>query len=252
MTDETLRRVLRADPFWSLSALGHLAPARRRYCRWLIHPNERGVILLYSEFGTPILFAAGEPDDIADLVGQHRLPDSVYLHIPPRLLAPLQAHYPQTRSKPMVRMAFTGELTPVDCSPATPLGPADLSELEALYADGASSGESPDFFFAQMLEDGAFHGIRIDGRLVAAAGTHIVYEEESIAAIGNVYTHREYRRRGLARVATAAAVRSLRSRGIATIGLNVVGGNPARFVYESLGFVVHCEFVEGPASTGPR
>ncbi len=99
-----------------------------------------------------------------------------------------------------------------------------------------------------MVEEGTFFGARREGRLVAAAGTHLTSVEESVAAVGNVYTHRDWRRRGLARVTTGAVVEDLLLRGIRTIALNVYLGNTAAMrVYGRLGFVPHCEYYEGMA-----
>ena len=84
-------------------------------------------------------------------------------------------------------------------------------------------------------------------RLIAAAGTHLVSREEGAAAIGNVYVRRDRRGGGLGRAVTAAVLHGLA--GIETIGLNVRADNEAAIrLYESLGFVKHCEFREALAS----
>ena len=87
-----------------------------------------------------------------------------------------------------------------------------------------------------MLADEAFVGVRHDGRLVAAAGTHVLSVEHDVAAIGAVYTHPAHRGRGLGGAVTAGVVHRLGDR-IGTIGLNAAEDNtPARVVYERLGF----------------
>jgi ribosomal protein S18 acetylase RimI-like enzyme len=123
---------------------------------------------------------------------------------------------------------------------------SDVPALRALYADGESSGESPDFFFPSMVADGVFHGIHEDTALVAAAGTHLLAREEGIAAIGNVYTRRDRRRLGLGRLVTSAVVGELA--GVETVGLNVRADNDAAVhLYESLGFARYCQFYEALA-----
>ena len=123
----------------------------------------------------------------------------------------------------------------------------DVHALEDLYADGELTGESPDFFYGSMVTDGVFFGVYEGPDLVAAAGTHLVARDESAAAIGNVYVRRDKRAQGLGRVVTAAVVHELRD--FETIGLNVRADNASAIrVYESLGFVKHCEFVEGLAT----
>ena len=70
-------------------------------------------------------------------------------------------------------------------------------EIRALFEDGRATGEEPDFFMRSQLQDGTFYGVRHEGRLVAAGGTHLYSRDESVGAIGNVYTHRAHRGRGL-------------------------------------------------------
>ena len=82
--------------------------------------------------------------------------------------------------------------------------------------------------------------------MIAAAGTHLFSPEEGVAAIGNVYTRRDRRGRGLSRAVTSAVLHRLRH--LKTIGLNVRNDNVAAIkVYESLGFVKHCDFFEAIA-----
>ena len=128
----------------------------------------------------------------------------------------------------------------------TRLAAADVTALERLYADGESAGESPDFFYPSMVSDGVFFGVYEGDALVAVAGTHLVSREEGAAAIGNVYTRRDRRGRGLGGAVTTAALRELAD--IETVGLNVRADNGAAIrVYESLGFVRHCQFYEAVA-----
>src|SRR4029434_5678092 len=103
------------------------------------------------------------------------------------------------------------------------LNASDVPALLALYADGESSGESPDFFFPSMVADGVFHGIYEGTALVAAAGTHLVAREEGAAAIGNVYTRHDRRGQGLGRLATSAVLGELA--GVATVRLHVAAAH---------------------------
>ena len=90
--------------------------------------------------------------------------------------------------KVMSRMILDGQgFAPVVQS-AERLGPADYEALAGLHRDGEASGENPPFFNAGMLGHGVYFGIREGGDLIAAAGTHVLAEEKSVAAIGNVYT----------------------------------------------------------------
>ena len=67
-----------------------------------------------------------------------------------------------------------------------------------------------------------------------------------MAAIGNVYTRSDCRGIGYARAITTEIVAQLRAAGLPLIVLNVNSENAvARRLYDSLGFVEHCSFVEG-------
>jgi len=128
------------------------------------------------------------------------------------------------------------------------LGASDLADLRRLYEDGQPAGEAPDFFSPSMLDQGVFFGIREEGVLIAVAGTHLVSLEESVGAVGNVYTRRDWRGRGLAAQATSAVTSELLRQGLRTIGLNVNQQNLAAIrVYERLGYRKYCEFYEGMA-----
>ena len=143
-------------------------------------------------------------------------------------------------------MAWTGDRVASGSAATSRLEAGDVPALQALYADGDSSGESPDFFFPSMVANGVFHGIYEGPALVAAAGTHLLAREEGAAAIGNVYTRHDRRGRGLGRLVTTAVLGELA--GVETIGLNVRADNDAALhLYESLGFVRHCEFYEARA-----
>jgi predicted GNAT family acetyltransferase len=122
------------------------------------------------------------------------------------------------------------------------------AEIRELYEDGRQTGEEPDFFMRSQLQDGTFYGLRIEGRLIAAGGTHLYSGIESVGAIGNVYTHREHRGRGYGAAVTSAVVRELIRRSTGTIALNVRSKNDrAKRVYQRLGFRFHTRFIEGHA-----
>ena len=128
-----------------------------------------------------------------------------------------------------------------------PLQVADELELAALYRTEPGAA----FFSPAMLGDRTFVGVRAQGELVAAAGTHVCSEQAGVAAIGAVYTRPDHRGRGLGRVVTAGVIERLAGR-VATIGLNVAEDNqPARRIYDALGFepILAYEEVE-LASTG--
>jgi ribosomal protein S18 acetylase RimI-like enzyme len=241
LTDKTeIRTLLRRDPAWSVYALGDLAPTMFAKTVWFT-PD---LTLLVQDYGTAILFAMG-PGSVREALACAAGP--VHLQVHRDALDEVARHAAVSSPQLMWRMTWTGNRPPSPGAVTTRLGPSDLSALQALYADGEASGEAPDFFFPSMLADGVFHGIYESAALVAAAGTHLVAREEGAAAIGNVYTRHDRRGRGLSRLATSAVLAELA--GVETIGLNVRAGNDAALhLYESLGFVRHCQFYEAVAA----
>jgi ribosomal protein S18 acetylase RimI-like enzyme len=231
-------------------ALGDLAPSYWDRCRW--HRPASGapaLALVYHAFETPVLFAAGDPAELAPLLDE--IPEPVlYLHVRDDVAAMLAARGMTVESKAMWRMLLDPARYRPECAASVArLGPADLDALRQLYADGEDAHEAPEFFLPAMLEDGAFFGVWEAGELAAAAGTQLVVPAEGVAAIGNVYTRRDRRGRGLAGAVTSAVVSELLRRGLPCIALNVSQANGAAVrVYERLGFVRHCGYREGVAA----
>ncbi len=246
---DAIRAILNADRRWSLYALGDLAAGYFEHSEWYV-PSDGApaVLLLYRVVTPPVLFAAGPPQVVARLAAEAAEP-AVYMHVRPEAAQALAARYRFVDLRPMLRMALDpSHFRPEPAGHAVRLGTADAARVEKLYADGAETGESPDFFFPSMLERGVFFGVVEEGELVAAAGTHLAVPEEGVGAVGNIYTRRDRRGRGLAGRLTSAVTQELLRMRIPVVGLNVSQRNSAAIrVYERLGYATHCEFVEGPA-----
>ncbi|HEX2456571.1 MAG TPA: GNAT family N-acetyltransferase [Vicinamibacterales bacterium] len=240
LTDKKeIRALLRRDPAWSVYALGDLAPPMFPKTLWF----EPDLTLVVQDYGTAILFAMG-PGSVHEAL--ECVAGPVHLQVQRDALNEVTRHAAVSSPRLMWRMTWTSHRLASPGAVTTRLDASDVLALQALYADGYSSGESPDFFFPSMVTDGVFHGIYEGTALVAAAGTHLLAREEGAAAIGNVYTRRDRRGRGLGRVVTSAVLGELA--GVETIGLNVRADNDAAIhVYESLGFARHCQFYEALA-----
>ena len=235
-----IRALLQHDRHWSVYALGDLTPRMFAKCQWFT-PD---LTMVLHDYGTSILFAMGTAS-IREALDHVAWP--VHLQVQPDALDEVARHATVTSVKHMWRMAWAARST-TGGDPAARLAADDVQAIEELYRDGESTGESPDFFYPSMVTDGVFFGVYEGSQLVAAAGTHLVSRDEGAAAIGNVYVRRDRRCRGLGRIVTAGVLSELRD--LETVGLNVRADNPSAIrVYESLGFVKHCEFREGLATS---
>jgi ribosomal protein S18 acetylase RimI-like enzyme len=251
LTNRTaVRALLETDRAWAVYPLGDLAPGYFEKCDWFGTTGDKpGLILLYRGFTSPIFFALGEPDVVRMLLDKIDEQQQMYLHVPPNIVPLLRTRYDIRDEKTMWRMLLDeSRFRAVPTGMAIRLGLSDLADVERLYADGKPAGETPHFFFPEMLQQGVFFGIREGRQLIAAAGTHLVAPEESVAAIGNIYTRRDRRGRGLASQVTSAVTGELLRREIRTIALNVHEHNHAAIrVYERLGFMPYCTFIEALA-----
>lgn len=249
LTDLTqVRAILERDRPWTAYALGDLSPGFAEHCEWFASEAHDALVLLFHGFDTPILFSCGDPDRLPAVLSEIHA-DEVSLHLRVDAIAPLRTRYPWTELRRMWRMVLEpASFVPVDGTGVEAVTPEHIADLADLYTDGVDRGETPDFFFPSMVDQGTFRGIRESGRLVAAAGTHLFAPDLGVCAIGNVYTRQSARGRGLASRVTSAVAEAAFARGVRTIVLNVrdVNGG-ARRVYERLGFRTYCEFVEGSA-----
>ena len=97
---------------------------------------------------------------------------------------------------------------------------------------------------SSAIAEGVYYGIRVNGRLVSAAGTHVISPQARLGVVGNVLTSPEYRGRGYA-TATTAAVTAELLRTCDHVVLNVRSDNPpALQAYRRLGYAEHVRFEE--------
>lgn len=243
-----VQSMLERDRPWAAYALGDLSPGFADYCEWFADDGGEAIMLLFHGFETPIVFGLGAPARLSRLFTEIEAP-TIALHIRIEAVPALGPRFAAVDVKPMWRMVLDAEaFEPLECADVERLGPEHVEDVARLYTDGVESGETPDFFFPSMLDQGTFRGIRAGGELVSAAGTHLFAPDLGVCAVGNVYTRRDARGRGLAARVTSAVVADVLARQVKTIVLNVRHANDgASRVYEKLGFRRYCEFVEGVA-----
>jgi len=240
-TAPQVRALLEQDRVWCAYALADLEPPFAEKATWLV--GERALAMIFHGLTPPLLFIHGDPPEAGELakglaeggyqyslLGTHRNQLGSRLH--------------STSEVRMWRMVLRPSALPREAPlQAERLSLTDLPALTGLFADHP---DRPDSFDPVQLDGGVFFGMRVGGRLVAAAGTHAVGKQASVAAIGNVFTHPDHRGKGLASQASSAVARALLKQGIETIVLNVAMDNePALNLYRTLGFWPFCGYYEG-------
>lgn len=141
LTDKNeIRTRLRRDPAWSVYALCDLAPAMFSKTVWFT-PD---LTLLVRDYGTAILFAIG-PGSVGEALECAGGP--VHLQVQRDALDEAARHAAVSSPRLMWRMTWTGDRVASPAAVTRRLDARDVPALQALYADGQASGESPDFFF---------------------------------------------------------------------------------------------------------
>ena len=185
------------------------------------------------------LFVMGRTDGISAVLRDVIRPRAAYIAARTMMLPAVEAHYRVDPGPQMVRMwVDRAHFRPY---PATVqrLLPVEIGELNRLYQLGFAS-----WLPSGAIADGVYFGMRVNGQLVAAAGTHVVSPAARLAVVGNVLTHLDYRGRGFATAVTGAVTAEL-LRSCDQIVLNVRADNPPAInAYRRLGYVEHARFEE--------
>jgi ribosomal protein S18 acetylase RimI-like enzyme len=237
-----LRSFLERDRLRAGYAVADLEEREFAKSRWGIASEEGRPIAVVLEYGglTPQpLFVMGDPDGIVAILRDVIRPRLAFLAADESHLAAVAGLYRIDAGPPMVRMAVDRRTFKPVVGPVQRLAPADIVDLNRLYGLGFA-GWLP----ADSIANGVYYGVRIAGRLVAAAGTHVISPEGRIAAVGNVMTHIDFRGRGFAKQTTSAVTQEL-LRTCDDVVLNVRADNPpALAAYRALGFRDYCHFEE--------
>jgi ribosomal protein S18 acetylase RimI-like enzyme len=238
-----LRGFLKRDRLLAAYAICDLDDREFGRTRWGIAREDGAVTALVLEYGGPSpqpLFVMGQDDGVAAILRDVIRPRLAFVAASPDSLAAVQRHYRLDPGPQMVRMWVDAErFDPVLDPGVEALRSSDVSELNRLYRLGFGSWLAGD-----AVAEGVYFGIRVNGHLVAAAGTHVIGRDARIAVVGNVLTQPEYRGRGYAEATTAAVTAEL-LRFCDHVVLNVRADNPpALSAYRRLGYVEHARFEE--------
>jgi ribosomal protein S18 acetylase RimI-like enzyme len=240
---QLLRNFLERDRLLAAYAICDLDDREFGRARWGVASLGGETIAVAVEYGglsPQPLFVMGRDDGIDALLRDVIRPRLTYMAVLPETLAAVQRRYRLDPGPQMVRMWVDADrFQPKVIDDVVPLRPSDAAELNRLYRLGFGSWLPP-----QSVAEGAYYGIRVGRRLVAAAGTHVVGREARIAVVGNVMTQPEYRGRGYAEATTSAVTAEL-LRFCDHVVLNVRADNPpALNAYRRLGYAEHVRFEE--------
>ncbi len=237
-----LRSFLERDRLRAAYAICDLDDREFGKTKWGIATDGDETVAVVLEFCglTPQpLFVMGDPDAVAQILRDVIRPRLVYLAADESHLASIDRIYRIDPGPQMVRMAVNHSNFEPVYGGVTRLVPQDSVDLNRLYGLGFA-GWLP----ADSIANGVYYGVRVAGRLVAAAGTHVISPEARMAAVGNVMTHVDFRGRGFAKQTTSAVTEEL-LRTCDDVVLNVRSDNPpALATYRALGYRDYCRFEE--------
>jgi len=224
---------LRTDRRYAAYALGDLDSTVRGRCSWgIAYEGERPTALAMHHEGLvpQPLFLMGDPAGCHAVLASVIKPRDAFFQSTEAHAAAIADLYELERATDLLRMVVDNATFVPYAAAAERLGPADIDDLNRLYQLGFRGG------FAQaILDDGIYYGVRIRGRLVSAAGTHVLNRREGVAVVGNVMTHADFRGHDFAKMVTGAVTAELLDQ-VPDVALNVHADNaPAIAAYARLG-----------------
>ncbi len=237
-----LRAYLEGDRLYAAYAICDLEEREFARTRWGMAWDRDQPIALVLEYNGPTpqpLFITGRPDGIETILRDLVRPRAAYVAARPEAIPAVRAHYRVDPGAAMVRMwVDRARFRPYPAS-VQRLLPVESGELNRLYQLGFAS-----WLPSTAIADGVYYGMRVNGQLIAAAGTHVVSPSARLAVVGNVLTHVDYRGRGFATAVTGAVTAEL-LRMCDQVVLNVRSDNPpALDAYRRLGYAEHARFEE--------
>lgn len=237
-----LREFLERNRLFSAYALCDLEDREFSRTRWGVAFDGDEMVALVLEYSgmTPQpMFVLGSQDGIEAILRDVIRPRAAYVATLTESLPAVETHYRVDPGPPMVRMFVDRARFRPYPADVRRLLPIEIGELNRLYQLGFAS-----WLPSSAIAEGVYYGIRVGGRLVAAAGTHVISPQARLAVVGNVLTHIDYRGRGYATAVTGAVTAEL-LRTCDQVALNVRSDNPpALQAYRRLGFAEHVRFEE--------
>jgi ribosomal protein S18 acetylase RimI-like enzyme len=237
-----LRDFLERDRLFAAYAICDLEEREFGRTRWgAAFDGEQlvSVVLEYSGMTPQPMFVMGRDEGVDAILRDVIRPRAAYVAALPDAMPIVAQHYRIDPGPPMVRMWVDRQRFRPYPADVRRLLPIEIGELNRLYQLGFAS-----WLPSSAIAEGVYYGIRVNGRLVAAAGTHVIGREARLAVVGNVLTHVDYRGRGYATAVTGAVTAEL-LRSSDQVVLNVRSDNPpALQAYRRLGYAEHVRFEE--------
>lgn len=239
---ELLREFLAQDRLGAAYAICDLEEREFAKTRWGIARRAGqpvAVVLEYRGLSPQPLFVMGEPAGVAAVLSEEITPRLVYLAGDASHLPAIERHYRIDPGPPMLRMGVSRESFRPVAGVALRLLPVEITDLNRLYGLGFTSWLAP-----EAIAHGVYYGVRVGGRLIAAAGTHVISPSARLGVVGNVMTHPDFRGRGYAKLTTSAVTQELLQT-CDDVVLNVRSDNPpAIAAYMGLGYREYSRFEE--------
>jgi ribosomal protein S18 acetylase RimI-like enzyme len=237
-----LRDVLERDRIYAAYALCDLDDREFGRTRWGVAfagSDPVAVVLEYAGLAPQPVFVMGENAGIAAILRELIRPRAAYLAARTEHLSAVASTYRVEPGPPMVRMWVDRTTFRPYPAEVARLLPVEVGDLNRLYQLGFTAWLPP-----SAVAEGVYYGIRVGGRLVSAAGTHVISPEARMGVVGNVMTHTDFRGRGYATALTGAVTADL-LRFCDQVVLNVRSDNPpALQAYAKLGYREHVRFEE--------
>ncbi len=242
-TDRPLiRAFLEQDRLYAGYALCDLDDREYPRTRWAAAYDGADAVAVGMEYSglTPQpLFLMGRNDGIETLLRDVLRPRTAYLAARTEAMPAVEAHYRVDPGPQMVRMWVDRARFRPFPADVRRLLPVEIGELNRLYQLGFAS-----WLPSSAIAEGVYYGIRVGGKLLSAAGTHVISPQARLAVVGNVLTHAEHRGRGYATAVTGAVTAELLQT-CDQVVLNVRADNPpALQAYRRLGYAEHVRFEE--------
>jgi RimJ/RimL family protein N-acetyltransferase len=237
-----LRSLLERDRLYAAYAICDLEDREFSRTRWGVAfegSDPIAVGMEYSGLTPQPLFLMGRNDGLEAILADVLRPRAAYVAALPGALPAVEQHYRVDAGPPMVRMWVDRSRFRPFPSDVRRLLPIEIGDVNRLYQLGFAS-----WLPSSAIAEGVYYGIRVNGRLVAAAGTHVISPSARLAVVGNVFTHADHRGRGYATAVTSAVTAEL-LRSCDQVVLNVRSDNPpALQAYRRLGYAEHVRFEE--------